>query len=103
MGNSTRTLKIDLGSFAHPVDVEAGREVKLKGFYRSGDGAVIDAATTTWPEGSAGGARVDAGGLVDFAGGGFHVTARDPVTHEVTAVATGGEAPACDLAGVSAP
>ncbi|NUP07544.1 MAG: hypothetical protein HOW73_15965 [Polyangiaceae bacterium] len=95
--------RLDLSNFAEPVDVQPGREIRLKGSFRSADGATIDAATTTWPEGAPGGSSIDAGGLVDFKNGGFHVVSRDPVSHEVVAVATGEDAPACAVAGVSAP
>ncbi len=84
------------------LDVTPGGEIILRGSYTSThDGSVVDAATTTWPAGAPGGASVDPGGLVDFAAGGFHVTSRDPVTHEVHAIATGEAGPACTLAGVT--
>jgi hypothetical protein len=86
------------------VDVKPGEEIILKGSVHSKlDGSVVDAATTTWPAEAPGGASVDSGGLIDFAGGGFHVTSRNATTHEVHAVATGEEAPACAALGVAAP
>jgi hypothetical protein len=95
-------LRLDVP--ATPVVVRRGEEVVLRGSFKSTlDGSVVDAATTTWPAGAPGGASLDQGGLVDLAGGGFRVTARDPVTHEVHAMATGEAAPACAAAGVSAP
>jgi hypothetical protein len=95
-------LRLDVP--ATPVVVRRGEEVVLRGSFKSTlDGSVVDAATTTWPAGAPGGASLDQGGLVDLAGGGFRVTARDPVTHEVHAMATGDAAPACAAAGVSAP
>lgn len=97
---ATFTLRLD--QLAQHVDVEPGAEIHLKGSVQSADGAIIDAASTTWPEG-AGPATVDSGGLVDLKGGGFHLSSRDPATHEVVAVATGEEAPACAAAGVKAP
>lgn len=98
------TLQVTVDKPAVAVSVEPGREIVLKGaFHSTHDGSIVDAASTTWPEGAPGGASIDAGGLVDFAGGGFHVTKLDPVSHEVRAVATGDPAPACELAGVSSP
>lgn len=103
MSGPTKTFPLKLDVFAEPVSVEPGNEIRLNGSYLSADGAVIDAATTSWPANHPGGSSVDSGGLVDLKGGGFHLTSRDPVTHEVVAVATGGPAPACDAAGVKAP
>lgn len=103
MPDMIRAQPLDLDAFATHVAVEPGKEIRLTGSYRTKDGAVVDAATTSWPEGTPGGNGIDAGGLVDFKGGGFHVASRDPITHEVVAVATGGAAPACALAGVEAP
>lgn len=97
---ATFTLRLD--QLAQHVDVEPGAEIHLKGSVRSADGAIIDAASTTWPEGE-GPASVDSGGLVDLKGGGFHLSSRDPATHEVVAIATGEDAPACAAAGVKAP
>jgi len=71
--------------------------------YSHEDGATIDAAYTTWADGAPGGGSIDAGGLVDFAAGGFELVAADPSSHVVKAVATGGAAPACAIAQVSAP
>jgi hypothetical protein len=89
---------------AVPVNVQPGGEIVLRGSFQSThDGSVIDAATTTWPGSAPGGASVDARGLVDFEAGGFHMTARDPVKHEVRAVATGEDAPACSALGVQSP
>lgn len=97
-------MKLRLDKLAQHVDVEPGGEIVLRGSYTSSfDGSTIDAAATYWPEDAPGGASVDSGGLVDFAAGGFHLKSRDPDTHEVVAVATGKDAPACDAAGVAAP
>lgn len=97
-------LKLTLDHAAFPVEVEPGGEIVLRGsFHSKHDGSIVDAATTTWPAGSPGGASVDAGGLVDFEAGGFHMTSRDPVSHEVHAIATGDAAPACAALGVSSP
>ena len=86
------------------VDVEPGGTIVLKGSYHSTfDGSVVDAATTTWPSGAPGGSSVDTGGLIDLDQGGFHLVSRDPVKHEVVAVATDGPAPACQAAGLQAP
>ena len=93
-----------LTTAATHVAVRPGEEIILRGsFYSKHDGATIDAATTAWPAEAPGGASVDSGGLIDFAGGGFHVTSRNPATHEVHAVATGDPAPLCAQAGVQAP
>jgi hypothetical protein len=98
------TRPLDLARLAEHVAVEPGGEIRLKGSYHSTfDGAEIDAATTTWPADAPGGASIDAGGLIDFKAGGFHVTSRDPKTHEVVAVATGDPAPICAKLGVQAP
>lgn len=95
-------LRLDV--LATPVAARRGQEVVLRGSFKSTlDGSVVDAATTTWPAGAPGGASLDQGGLIDLAGGGFIVTERDPVTHEVHAMATGEAAPACAAAGVAAP
>jgi hypothetical protein len=95
-------LRLDVP--ATPIAARRGEEVVLRGSFKSTlDGSVVDAATTSWPAGAPGGASLDQGGLVDLAAGGFRVTARDPVTHEVHAMATGEAAPACAAAGVSAP
>ncbi len=98
------TTQLDLKRLAEHVDVEPGGEIRLKGSFRSTfDGAEIDAATTTWPDGTPGGASVDPGGLIDFKAGGWHVTSRDPKTHEVVAVRTGDPAPVCAKLGVQEP
>src|SRR5262245_59680311 len=86
------------------VDVTPGGEIILRGSYQSThDGSIVDAAVTTWPADAPGGASVDAGGLIDFEAGGFHLTSRNIATHEVHAVATGGPAPACAAFGVASP
>jgi len=98
----TQPLKLD-GQPIH-VAVEPGAEIILRGSYHSThDGSVIDAATTTWPAESPGGASVDPGGLVDFEMGGFHVTSRDPVKHEVHAVAKSEPGAVCAALHVASP
>ena len=100
----TAPILIPLDRPAIHVDVAPGGEVILRGsFVSTRDGSTIDAATTSWPEDAPGGASIDAGGLLDLEGGGFHMTSRDAKTHEVHAIATGEAAPACDAAGVAAP
>lgn len=95
-----QTIQIDPGRPVTPVTVQRGEEIILRGSFTSTrDGSIVDAATTTWPADAPGGASVDAGGLIDFAGGGWHVTSRDPVKHEVHAVATG-PGGACSAAGI---
>ena len=99
---STFTLRLD--RIAQHVEVRPGGEIRVTGSYTSTlDGATIDAATTTWPDDTPGGASVDAGGMIDFQGGGFHVTSRDPKTHEVVAVATGEPGALCQKLGVESP
>jgi hypothetical protein len=96
--------KLDLDRPVQHVDVQPGGEIRFSGsFHSTLDGSVVDAATTTWPDGAPGGGSVDAGGIVELAGGGFHLRSRDPVTHEVVAIATGDTAPVCDAAGVASP
>jgi len=86
------------------VEVAPGGEIILRGSFTSAnDGSIVDAATTTWPKDSPGGGSVDAGGLVDFEAGGFHMTSRDIATHEVHAVATGEGGAACSALGVASP
>ncbi len=100
---SDRTFPLALDATAIHVDVAPGGEIRLSGRYIMQDGSVIDAVTTTWPEGTPGGQGVDPGGFVDLKGGGFHMTSRDPDKHTVVAVATGEDAPACRAAHVAAP
>ena len=72
-------MKLALDRIVQPVNVEPGGEIILRGSFTSAhDGTTIDAATTQWPAGAPGGASVDAGGLIDFEAGGFHMTSRDP-------------------------
>lgn len=95
-------LKIPLTQPALPVDVPQGGEIILRGFYTSTrDGSIVDAATTTWPAEAPGGGSIDAGGLIDFEAGGFHVTSRDVAKHEVHAIAVGEGGPACSSLGIA--
>jgi hypothetical protein len=97
-------LPLRLDTPATHVETSPGGEIILRGsFHSTIDGSVIDAATTTWPRENPGGASIDAGGLVDFQAGGFHITSRDAQSHEVHAVATGEAAPACAALGVASP
>lgn len=97
-------MKLALDRIVQPVQVEPGGEVVLRGSFTSThDGTTIDAATTQWPADAPGGSSVDAGGLVDFDAGGFHMTSRDPKTHEVHAIATGEPGAACAAAHVASP
>lgn len=95
------TFKLDPAEAARHVSISPGGELRFSGRFVSSDGAVIDAATTSWPDGDHAG--IDPGGMVDFAGGGLRLTSRDPQTHEVVAIATGGDAPLCKAAGVASP
>lgn len=86
------------------VDVQPGAEIVLKGSYYSAyDGTHIDAATTTWPKEAPGGAGVVPSGMVDLEAGGFHLTSRDPVSHEVHAVYTGKGGDVCAALHSAAP
>jgi hypothetical protein len=103
MPSSTTTSLPLVGPPLH-VDVEPGAEIVLRGsFYSSYDGTTVDAVTTTWPKEAAGGASVDPSGLVDLEAGGFHLVSRDPVSHEVHAVATGQGAEVCAALRSAAP
>ena len=95
------TFTLDPAQPARHVSISPGGELRFSGSLVSSDGAVIDAATTSWPDGEHAG--IDAGGMVDFAGGGLRLTSRDPQSHEVVAIATGGDAPLCEAAGVASP
>ncbi len=98
------TLPLPLHASALHLRVEPGTRVVLRGsYYSAHDGSVVDAATTTWPDAAPGKASVDVGGLVDLEAGGFHLLSRDPESHVVEAVATGGDAPGCAHHGVPAP
>jgi hypothetical protein len=97
-----QTVKLSLDQLVQHINVPPGGEIVLRGrHFCDRDASVIDAVTTTWPAES--GASIDPGGLVDLESGGFHMTRRDPVTHEVHAVATGDTSPACATAGVQSP
>jgi hypothetical protein len=97
-------IPLRLDTPAIPIETIPGGEIILRGSFHSKlDGSTVDAATTTWPKENPGGASIDAGGLVDFQAGGFHVTSRDAQIHEVHAVATGDSAPACAALGVASP
>jgi hypothetical protein len=96
---------ISLNHAAIHVAVAPGGEIVLRGSYTSAhDGSIVDAATTTWPKDAPGGASVDTGGLFEISEPyGLHLTSRDPVTHEVHAVATGEGDAACSAFGVAPP
>lgn len=97
-------IKLGLDRPAVPVEIEAGGSIVLKGALHSKhDGSIVDAATTTWPADAPGGASIDHGGLIDFEAGGFHMTSRDPVTHEVHAIAKSEPGQACAALGVASP
>jgi hypothetical protein len=99
---STTPLQLDAAPLH--VDVAPGAEIILRGsFHSSYDGSTIDAATTTWPKEAPGGFSVDPGGLVDLEAGGFHLTSRDAVTHEVHAISTGHGGEACAALHSAAP
>lgn len=99
-----QTSTVCLDQAVTPVSVQPGEKIVIRGLFHSKhDGSMVDAASTTWPNEAPGGGSVDSGGLIDFAGGGFHMSARDAERHEVEAIATGEAAPACAAAGVQAP
>jgi len=103
-GTKLSILPVHPGRTGVHVPVDPGQIVTIQGaFLCRHDGTTTDADTTGWPAEAAGGARVAPGGLIDFAAGGFDVTARDGDSHQVQAVATGGPAPACHALGLEAP
>lgn len=90
---------ISLDSPAIHLDVAPGGEIILRGAYElAGLGTVIDAATITQP-----GMGPVPGGLIDLENGGFHLTSRNPETHEVHLIATGDQGQACSAVGVASP
>jgi len=96
--------KIDIKVPVRPINAQVGTEIVLRGSFTSKhDGSVIDAATTSWPKDAPGGASVDPIGLIDFDGGGLHMTSRDIEKHEVHAIVTDKGGEACTAAGVSSP
>ncbi len=72
-------------------------------FHSTYDGTTIDAATTTWPPESPGGASVIPSGIVDLEAGGFHLTSRDPSGHVVHAIYTGKGGDVCAALQSAAP
>ncbi len=97
-------IDLPLHRVATTVPVSPGEMITISGsLYSAHDGSILDGASTTWPEAAPGGASVDAGGLIDFAGSGFAIVSRDADSHTVTAVATGKDAPRCAEHGVDAP
>jgi hypothetical protein len=99
-----QTSTVCLDQAVTPVSVQPGEKIVLRGsFHSKHDGSTVDAASTTWPAEAPGGASIDSGGLIDFVGGGFHISERNTTTHVVEAIATGEAAPACAAAGVQAP
>jgi len=94
------TVKIPLEQAVVPVALKAGEEIVIRGvLYSTEDGSRIDARTTSWPGKAPGGASVDIGGYIDFAGGGLRVESYDPATHEVHARATTQAGEVCSAAG----
>ena len=97
-------VKIPLDKAALPLALKPGDEVVVKGeLYSTHDGSRVDARTTSWPADAPGGASVDVGGYIDFAGGGLRVESYDPKTHEVHARVTDQPGQACSAAGVASP
>jgi hypothetical protein len=100
--NTTTSLPL-AGPPLH-VNVAPGAEIVLRGsFHSTYDGTTMDAATTTWPPEAPGGASVVPSGIVDLEAGGFHLTSRDPVSHEVHAVYTGKGGEVCAALRSAAP
>lgn len=96
--------KIDLKVPVQPINAQVGTNIVFHGSFTSKhDGSVIDAATTSWPKEAPGGASVDPIGLIDFDGGGLHMTSRDIEKHEVHAIVTDKGGEACAAAGISSP
>jgi hypothetical protein len=101
---SGTSITLSLARPATHLPVEPGTTITVRGsLVSSHDGTVLTADSTSYPADAPGGASVAAGGLVDFAAGGFHVVARDPATGVVKAVATADDAPVCEALGVSEP
>ena len=97
-------LPLALDRAAEPVNTPPGGEVVLQGALTSRhDGSVVDAGSTTWPEGSPGGAWVEPRGIIDWEAGGFRVTSSDPAHHEYHVVATDAPGVACQALGVASP
>lgn len=98
-------VPLALTEVAHPVAVDPGGEVIVRGSVRSShDGAIIDATTTrpgaTGVEGE--GAPVP-GGLYDIEQGGWTLVSRDLRAHAYRLQSTGEPGPMCQAAGVSSP
>jgi hypothetical protein len=98
------TVKIAVDKPVTPLAIKPGDEIVVKGeLYSTLDGSRIDARATSWPKEAPGGASVDIGGFIDFAGGGLRVESYDPATHEVHARATQQPGEACSALGVASP
>lgn len=98
-------VSLSITEVAHPVAVDPGGEVIVRGSVRSShDGSIIDALTSR--PGAAGvegeGAPV-LGGLYDVEAGGWTVVSRDLRAHAYRLAATGNPGPACVEARVSSP
>lgn len=96
--------KVDLKVPVQPINAQVGTEIVVHGSFTSThDGSIIGPVMTIWPKDAPGGASVDPIGLIDFDGGGLHVTSRDIEKREVHAVVTDKGGEACAAAGVASP
>lgn len=85
------------------LDVRPGGEIVVSGAcYLGHDGSTIDAATTTWPKETPGGASVDANGLIDAQASGLVLKERDVVNHVAKYVWSGEASAVCQAAGAKA-
>lgn len=83
------------------LDVRPGGKIVVSGScYLSHDGSEIDAATTTWPKESPGGASREMIGLIDAAASGLTLTDRDLDRHEFTYRYSGTPSAVCKAAGI---
>ncbi len=92
------------GVAAHvPVgEIRPGGEIVLEGALRSTiDGAVLDAATRT--DYALGVPTTRPGGYFEIERAGLRLVTSDPITHSVKLVASGGDASACEAAGLAGP
>jgi hypothetical protein len=98
-------VSLSITEAAHPVAVDPGGEVIVRGAVRSShDGSVIDALTTRpGATGVEGDGEPVPGGLYDIEAGGWRLVSRDVRAHAYRLAATGNAAPACVEAGVASP
>ncbi len=98
-------VTLSMTEAVHPVAVDPGGEVIIRGAVRSShDGTVFDALTSRpGATGVEGDGEPVLGGLYDVEAGGWHVVSRDMRAHAYRLSATGSPGAACTEAGVSSP